>query len=175
MPKRFPNLQDWTAQLSWTSFRTILKNKSRAWNWWRCFRLPKIRLILYITCFVHWGAVRALCFVIIGMRWTVYISYWRIKNYSQNVFMVVWNSRTVNVRFTSSVMAVVMYWFLPIWLLVDWIFRKSDILSIIICRSMKKPLRTATDEQHVGMRPERLIWFFIPKRNFLLISRKKWR
>lgn len=31
------------------------------------------------------------------------------KNYSQNVFMVVWNSRTVNVRFTSSVMAVVMY------------------------------------------------------------------
>ena len=38
----------------------------------------------------------------------VYISYWRIKNYSQNVFMAVWNSRTVNVRFTSSVMAVVM-------------------------------------------------------------------
>ena len=32
-----------------------------------------------------------------------------------------------------------------------------DISSIIICRSMKKPLRTATDEQHVGMRPERLI------------------
>lgn len=78
------------------------------------------------------------------------VGYLKSRSFLVRLFMAAWSSPTANGHFTNSVTAVRLYWCLPTWLPVGLTYLAWKMSCTIICRSMKRPLHTATDVLPAG-------------------------